>query len=436
MTTGTIATRPGIDRTRFERMLRQLARIGADPRGGVSRLGLSDSENQARAYLSGQARQAGLVPEVDPAGNLLVRRGAGTRGTPVLLLGSHTDSVLQGGWLDGAYGVVAALEVLTVLAENDTGCELEPVVACFANEEGALIQYPFWGSRALAGSLVAGGEARDRDGGSVASYLRAAGGDPDRLDDAAWPPRSVAAFLELHIEQGPVLERRGVPVGVVDAIVGRTVFDVDILGESGHPGTVPMSQRKDALAAAAALVLRIEDIAGGLAACSTATVGFLEATPNTTNTIPGSVRLTAEIRDTSPDRLAAAEVILTEAAAGISRSRNVDVIVRRVHASAPVATDARLCDAISRAARELGLRSQDISSGAGHDAQIVAGIAPVGMIFVPSKGGISHTPAEDTGIDDLVAGAEVLLHTVLGLTASRPVTTSRPLPGSDGEAPA
>jgi len=424
-----------IDRERFERTLRELACIGADPRGGVSRLGLSAAESEARAYLSDVSRGAGLVPLIDPAGNLLIRRPSADPRVPVLLLGSHLDTVRQGGWLDGAYGVVAALEVLTVLVQQAVDCRLEPVVVGFANEEGALVQYPFWGSRALTGTLVGAEDAGDRDGRSARSYLLAAGGDPGRLADAAWQPGSIAGYLELHIEQGVVLEQRQIPIGAVHSIVGRTIFEIEVHGKSGHPGTTPMTGRKDALTAAAQLVLKVESIAAELNMCYSAMVGFLEIAPNTTNTIPGTVRLTAEIRDADGERIRSSEAVLESMAAEVSRDRRTEIVVRKASQSDPVATDPAIRSAVEQAARSLGLECLAMPSGAGHDAQIVAAIAPTGMIFVPSKDGISHAAGEDTAPDALVCGADVLLHSVLllgrGLDAT-PVGPGVALRTADG----
>jgi beta-ureidopropionase / N-carbamoyl-L-amino-acid hydrolase len=415
MTMPAHATKLAIDRIRFERTLRELAEIGADPRGGLSRLGLSQAENEARAYLSEASRAAGLYPQVDPAGNLLVRRPSADPQRPALLIGSHLDTVVQGGWLDGAYGVVAALEVLAALSENEIECPREPVAVGFANEEGALVQYPFWGSRALTGTLADGGKACDRTGQPVERYLRAFGSDLNRLAETAWAPGSISGYLELHIEQGTVLERRRIPIGVVEAIVGRAIFEISVLGTAGHAGTTAMCDRQDALAAAACLVLKVESIAAELGLCRTATVGYLDVMPNTTNTIPGTVRLTAEIRDTDGERLRTAETVLRSMAASVAGSRDLSVTVRKAHQSDPVATDPSLRAAVENAALSLGLACLAMPSGAGHDAQIVAMAAPVGMIFVPSKDGMSHVPAEDTEADALIAGANVLLHSVLAL---------------------
>ena len=392
-----------------------LGRIGADPAGGLTRLGLSLQEREARTFLADVFGAAGLVAETDPAGNLLVRRpGTVVADAPVLLLGSHVDTVVQGGRLDGAYGVVAALEVLRVLHENDVDLPVEVVVAAFANEEGALIQLPFWGSRALVGSLENGLAATDRQGVPVSDYLITTGGAPERLADAAWPAGSIAAYLELHIEQGPYLERLGVPIGVVEGIVGRTIFDIDVLGQAQHAGTTPMPDRRDAMGAAAEIVLAVKRIAAEDGLCATATTGYLQAFPNVTNTITGKVRLTAEVRDVDPGKIARAEALLRNECARISAASGCLIEPRVTMRSCAVSTAIPLREVITEAAEAMGLDYLSMPSGAGHDAQIVAGLAPIGMIFVPSRRGISHAPAEDTSPSDLVHGANVLLHSVLG----------------------
>lgn len=406
-----------VDRARLLRCLEDLAKIGADPGGGITRLGLSREENEARSFLAEMCASAGLEPRTDPAGNLLVRRPGGDRGAPVLLVGSHMDTVVQGGRLDGAYGVVAAIEVLRVLHEHDVDVPVDMVAVAFANEEGALVQTPFWGSHALCGSLADGLAATDRAGRPVSSYLVAAGCSPDRLAAAAWPAGSIAAFLELHIEQGPSLDRHGIPIGVVEGIVGRTILDIDVVGEAQHAGTTPMAHRRDALVAAADIVMGVRRVAAEHAVCATATTGYVRAHPNVTNTIPGAVRLSAEVRDTDPGRLARGEAALRAECARVSAASGCRVDVRVGMRSRPVATAVPLREVIGAAAESLGLARLSMPSGAGHDAQIVAALAPIGMIFVPSRRGISHAPGEDTAPGNLVDGANVLLHSVLGAQA-------------------
>ncbi len=384
----------------------------------MTRLGLSPQENEARTFLRQVCSSAGLVVETDPAANLLVRRpGRRSPDAPVLLVGSHLDTVVQGGRLDGAYGVIAAIEVLRILHEHDVDLPVEMVAVAFANEEGALIQTPFWGSRALCGSLENGLAGGDRLGRPVGAYLDEAGGSPDRLAEAAWAPGSIAAYLELHIEQGPSLERLGVPIGVVEGIVGRTILDIEIVGQAQHAGTTPMPNRRDALVAAAELVLAVRRIAADEVVCAAATTGYLEAFPNVTNTIPGAVRLAAEVRDLDPDRLARAESLLRGECSRIAAASGCLVEVRAAKRSSPVSTASPLRAVIGTAAQTLGLDYLSLPSGAGHDAQILAQVTPIGMIFVPSRAGISHAPAEDTQPADLIDGANVLLHAVLGAQA-------------------
>lgn len=406
-----------VDGARLIEFVESLAEIGADPAGGITRLGLSPQEKEARAFLRERCAAAGLEAETDPAGNLLIRRPAtGTRraDAPVLLVGSHLDTVVRAGRLDGAYGVVAAIEVLNVLHERGVDLPVEMVAVAFANEEGALIQSPFWGSRALAGSLEDGLAATDRAGRPVGPYLALAGGSPERLADAAWQPGSIAAYLELHIEQGPWLERHAVPVGVVEGIVGRIIFDIDVAGEAQHAGTTPMPERHDALVAAAEIILAVKGIAADQAVCATGTTGYGEISPNVTNAVPGHVRLTAELRDVDPVRLAAGESALRMQCARVAARTGCAVDVRASARSRPVSTDPALREVIREAADFLELAHLTMPSGAGHDAQIVAQLAPIGMIFVPSKRGISHSPAEDTAPGDLIDGANVLLHSVIG----------------------
>ncbi|WP_259453224.1 Zn-dependent hydrolase [Streptomyces ginkgonis] len=408
---------PRVDGVRLLEVLERLGEIGADPGGGVTRLGLGPLEEQARTWLAGVGRSAGLVPRTDPAGNLFLRLPGPATG-PVLLIGSHVDTVVQGGRLDGAYGVVAAIEVLRVLHAGGVRLPFDPVAVAFSNEEGALVQLPFFGSRAVCGQLADRAGATDRSGRGADAYLAEHGGDPDRLAEAAWPEGSIAAYLELHIEQGPVLERAGIPIGVVEGIVGRTIVDIEVLGQAQHAGTTPMEARHDALVAAAELVLGVRRIAAVDGVCTTATVGFLRAAPNVTNTVPGTARLTAEVRDIDPARLTAGEAAVRAVCAEVERRTGCRVRCAVSSGSAPVATDPALRRAIAEAADALGLARLALPSGAGHDAQIVASVAPIGMIFVPSTGGISHAPAEDTPPEALVRGADVLLRTVLRLATT------------------
>ncbi|MFB4285733.1 MULTISPECIES: Zn-dependent hydrolase [unclassified Nonomuraea] len=405
---------PAVDAHRLLTRLQRLAKIGADEAGGVTRPGFTAADLAGRDYVAAEAAAAGLSASVDAAGNLVVSRSADlAKGGPVVLMGSHLDTVVQGGPLDGAYGVIAGLEVLQALAETGAEMRHEPVLVAFANEEGARFPCPFWGSLALTGRLARTPyDIRDQAGVSLDEALREVGGDPDRLESAAWPPGSVAAYLELHIEQGPVLERLGLTIGVVEAIVGRTVVEIELRGRAGHAGTTPMDARADALTFAARVVLMVEEVAATRRLCAVATAGRLRVAPGVTNVVPGLVRLTAEFRDAAPERLRAAEETLMTQLAELAHGAPIQVETTVSDRFAPVATDASLRAAIGRAAGELGLATHALPSGAGHDAQIVATLAPMGMIFVPSRDGVSHVPEESTADADLVAGAQVLLRTV------------------------
>lgn len=408
---------PAVDGGRLLRRVEELGQIGRDATtGGITREGFGAADREARAYVLAEARAAGLASSVDAAGNIVVRaRAAGeAEERPALLMGSHLDTVVNGGRLDGAYGVLAALEVVQACAESGAPGRYEPVAVAFTNEEGALFPQPFFGSSVLAGRLAGlPREPLDHEGRPLRGPLALAGGDLDALGSAVWLPESVAAYLELHVEQGPVLDRAGDRVGVVDGITGRTVLTVEISGAAGHAGTTPMAGRRDALAAAARVVTAVEELAATRDLCRVATVGRLDIHPNSPNTIADTVRLTADLRDTVAARMDAAEAALHEQLRAIAERTGAGIeVVGRTH-SGPVATSAGLRALIGESCRELGVSHRSLPSGAGHDAQVVADITPVAMIFVPSIGGVSHVPHEDTAPADLVLGAEILLRTAL-----------------------
>nr|WTB11761.1 M20 family metallo-hydrolase [Streptomyces antimycoticus] len=405
-----------VDGARLLDRLDRLAEIGGSEDGGVTRMGFSEADQEARAHVARQAADAGLETTVDAGGNLLIRRPGDHHSSrrPPVLVGSHLDTVANGGRLDGAYGVLAALEVLQTLNEAgaDTDCEI--IAIAFANEEGALFPQPFWGSMVVAGRLDAlPSEPEDYSGKPLRDALARAGGDLSHLRSATWAPGSLTAYLELHVEQGPVLERLGRSIGVVDSITGRTQLSVQVHGRAGHAGTTPMEGRQDPLVVAAQLILAVQDLAREEKLCRVATVGRLDVQPNSPNTVPDVVRLDIDFRDSDPARLSTAEETVREALASLARRGNVRVSVQAAVRTAPVQTDLRLREAISASAAELGLSQETLPSGAGHDAQIVADVAPIGMIFVPSIDGVSHVPSERTAPEDLIAGADVLLRTAM-----------------------
>ena len=407
-----------IDGDRLLARLEALARIGATASGGVTREAWSPEDVAARDVVAGWMAEAGLDVTVDAAANLVGRRPGRTGRW--LATGSHLDTVIDAGPYDGAYGVVAAVEVAAALqtADFDHGI----IVAAFANEEGARGTAGMTGSTACAGRLDADILAQvDDDGVTVAERIRAAGGDPEpaSVAAAAWDPFLLDAFVELHVEQGPVLAAAGVPVGVVTGITGRQLLDVTITGAANHAGTTPMALRADALAAAAEVVLAVEALPGrGL--LRVATTGHVVAHPNVRNVIAGQVSLGVDLRDEDAARLDATMAELDALLATIAARRRVTIDLAWGQRIMPVAADPAIIAAVRAAASALGLASLDLPSGAGHDAQILGATGlPIGMVFVPSVAGVSHSPLEHTEPEQLVAGARVLLATLVELDRDR-----------------
>jgi N-carbamoyl-L-amino-acid hydrolase len=398
-----------IDETLLREDFDALAAIGATPAGGVDRRSFSDAHLEARRWFLERAEAAGLETRVDAAGNhsaVLAANG------PTLLLGSHLDSVPDGGRYDGALGVVAALHVLLALQGHELPLTLEAID--FTDEEGTLVG--LLGSEALTGAL-SDETLRNPRGGREAllAGLERGGLREEELHDARRDPATLAGFIELHIEQGPRLERAGAQIGIVTGIVGARSYTLYFRGDAGHAGTTPMDARRDAgLAAAvfasAANALVVRDFPGCVA-----TIGDMRFHPGAFNIVPGSVRVSLEFRALENAQLDALEVaLLAEARAAAGQHAN-GVDITPVGHWEPTPLDAGVRDAIETAAEDLGLAAIELPSGAGHDAQVLAGITPSGMIFVPSTGGISHNPLEHTDWQDCVNGANTLLHTALEL---------------------
>lgn len=404
-----------IDASRLLGRLDELGRIGATANGGVTRLAYSAEDVAGRNIVAGWMRTAGLEVELDAAANLIGR----TDGTgPALVLGSHIDTVVDGGRLDGSYGVLAAIEVAAALRAHSSAPRHRIIVVAFANEEGARGSTGFDGSRTVIGRPNPL-QGTDRDGRTLAARLAAAGGRPGDLASAAWDPGSVAAYLELHIEQGPVLEAAGVALGVVTGITGRRNIDVTVVGAANHAGTTPMDGRRDALTTAARIVLAVEQLpARGL--LRVATTGALEVFPDVRNVVAGRARLGLDLRDLDESRLDAAVVALRVDLAAIATTSGTTITVELAGAEIASPTDERVMAAFDAAAAASGLPALRLVSGAGHDAQVMAELGPIGMLFVPSRRGVSHSPFEHTNPRDLASGAAVFLDAVERLDRSLP----------------
>lgn len=404
-----------IDGRRLWRRISELGEIGRLESGGVARFSFTDEERAAKDLVAAYMKEAGLAVREDAAGNLIGRREGRDPNSPAVLIGSHIDSVNGGGDFDGPLGVLAGVEVLQTMNERgvETGHPVE--VVAFTDEEGARFSFGMIGSRALAGAL-APEELRleDADGVSIAEAMRTRGFDPERVAEAARPEGSVAAYVELHIEQGRVLENEGFPVGVVTGIAGPVWARVSLTGETGHAGTTPMSLRRDALAAAAELMGIIEEEAARTGT-TVGTVGWIEAKLGGVNIIPGRVEFTLDLRDIDEKVRDGVEERIRERALETCERRGVELEFEELQRMPPVPCSEVVRGAVERACGEVGVRPFALPSGAGHDGMHLAELCPIGMIFVRSRAGISHNPAEWSSREDCEVGLNVLYHTVLKL---------------------
>ena len=394
-----------IDGPRLLSRLDELARSARSAEGGgVTRLAWSPADLTGRALVQGWLAEAGVGAATDAAGNIIAEWAGRLPGLAPLATGSHLDTVGDGGALDGAYGALAGFEVLVALATAGERLRHPVRAVAWSNEEG-VVAPPFTGSRVAAGEPV-DPAAPGPDGLTLADRLRATGGDPDGLAAAAWSP--VAGYIELHIEQGPVLDATACPIGVVTGIIGLRRGTITVTGTANHAGTTPMGQRRDALVAAAPIVALVEALATDGPA-DVATVGALSVHPGNANVVPGRVTLTYDIRSLDDESSDAALALLRAGVEGVGKATGLAVALSPTASTAAVRTDPRLQDAIRDGAAGLGLPTTELASGAGHDAQYVAALGPIGMIFVPSLGGLSHNPGEATAPADLVGGAATLL---------------------------
>jgi N-carbamoyl-L-amino-acid hydrolase len=399
-----------INAARLNGWLADLSRFGATPTG-TSRLAYSDADRDAREWVMGLMREARLEVRLDAAANILGRRAGREAWLPPIMFGSHIDSVPDGGNYDGDVGSMGAIEVARTLAEAGMTMRHPIEVVIFQNEEGGL-----YGSRAMIGELTAQElDLVSRSGKTIREGIRFLGGDPDRLAEAVQRRGDVAAYLELHIEQGATLDEEGVDIGIVEGIVGIRWYEVTIEGFANHAGTTPMNRRHDALLAAAQLVQAVNRVVTSVPGRQVGTVGRIQALPGAPNVIPGRVVLTVEVRDLSAEKIEMLSSQVRVEGERIASATGTTMEWRLINENVPAPTDQRVRRVIAEAARRLGLSSRPLPSGAGHDAQDMARIAPSGMIFVPSVGGISHSPREFTRPEDVANGANVLLHSVLAI---------------------
>jgi len=403
---------PRADAGRLESRIVELGHFGANPEGGVSRVAFSDADIAGREYVKSLMRGAGLEVRVDTAGNIIGRRDGDEPGLPTIMTGSHIDSVPKGGNYDGDAGVLGAIEVAELLRAHAIATRHPFEFVVFTDEEGGTV-----GSQAMAGRLPASAfDVVSHSGLTIGDGIRALGGDPARIVEARRPQGSLAAFVELHIEQGAILAESGIDLGVVEGIVGIRWWDVTVEGVANHAGTTPMDRRRDALVTAAELALAANRIASTTPGTQVATVGRISAEPGAPNVIPGRVTMSLEIRDLDAGKMESVFRAVEAEARRIAAARGTSIHFDEVElALTPAPTDERLRVVVESAAASLGLSYRRMPSGAGHDAQDMAHVAPMGMIFVPSQGGISHAPQEYTTPADLANGVDVLLRTLLAI---------------------
>jgi beta-ureidopropionase / N-carbamoyl-L-amino-acid hydrolase len=398
--------------------LEAFAAIGGDGKGGVTRLAFTPADQAARRLLEDKLAAAGLTVRLDAIGNAFGRRAGRENSLPPLLLGSHLDSVPSGGRFDGPLGVLSALEVARMLDDARTETRRPMEIACFVAEESSRFGTGTLGSKAVVGRLMPEMlvALRDSEGRTLVETLRECGLSPEGLEGARRRPGEYHAYLELHLEQGAVLEHAGIPVGLVTGIAAPTRFQVTYAGRADHSGATPMGLRRDALVAGAELVLSVRRIVlahGG--PTSVGTVGVLRVLPGAMNVIPGQASLGIDLRDIDAAAKRRVAHKVQAAIRRIARKWKLDVSVETLADEAPVPLPERIRQVGAAACRACGIPFLELPSGAGHDAMYLAEIAETGMIFVRCRGGISHNPAEFVDPQDAAAGAAVLAETALRL---------------------
>lgn len=398
-----------INSDRLWQSLMDLAQIGATEKGGVRRLTLTDVDRQGRDQFVRWCKEAGLHVEVDGIGNIFARRAGTEAGALPVAMGSHLDSQPSGGKFDGAYGVMAGLEVVRTL--NDAGIRTRaPIeVAAWTNEEGSRFVPTMMGSGVYAGvhRLEEILDHKDIDGTSVREALNQIG------YAGKAQPHALGAYFEAHIEQGPVLEQTKTTIGVVLGALGQRWFDVVVTGQDSHAGPTPMDTRRDALLAASRLVLEVNRIATTFPDYARGTVGFMQVKPNSRNVVPGEVRMTVDLRNAKDATLTAMAGELKDLVGSIAKETRTAIALKEVVYFPPSEFAPELVEGVRAGSKALGYSHRDIVSGAAHDAVYMARIAPTAMVFVPCEGGISHNEIENARSDDIAAGCNVLLQAVL-----------------------
>jgi beta-ureidopropionase / N-carbamoyl-L-amino-acid hydrolase len=401
-----------VNGTRLNTSIDRLAQIGKQPNGEICRLAFTPADLQARHWVQQWMVDAGMTVRTDAAGNLIGHYAGLAKAAPALATGSHIDTVPSGGCYDGVLGVLAGIEVVRTLRERDLRLKHPIEVIVFTDEESSMI-----GGQAIAGTVLQNDPDRyqAKTGESMVACLEAVGGSWSEIRSAIRSRQDMAAFVELHVEQGAVLERSQTEIGVVQGVVGMLRQMITITGQANHAGTTPMDMRQDALVAAAQIILAVKQIALSLPSQPVATVGYLTVAPNAVNIVPGQVELSVDMRDLSQDCLDSMMSRLMREVGAIAAATDTEIHFTPVLCVPPTLAAPQVQQVITEVCQELSLSHRAMPSRAGHDSLEIGRITDMGMIFVPSQSGLSHSAAEYTSPEQCTQGANVLLHTLLKL---------------------
>ena len=401
-----------VNAQRIESRIFELAKFGKDANGHGYRVAYTKGDIEGRAWFMELMKKAGLDPTIDAAGNIIGKRKGKNPSLKPIGFGSHIDMVPDGGNYDGTLGSISALEIIEIMNENNVITKHPLEVIIFGNEEGGTI-----GSKAMVGGLTSDGlQQKSQSGLTMAEGIKAIGGNPDSIQSCIRKKGDFHAWVELHIEQGGILEKEKIQIGVVEGIVGIVHWEVTVEGFANHAGSTPMNMRQDALLAASKFILTVNEVINSVKGNQVGTVGKIAVTPGAYNVIPGKVVLGLEIRDLSSEKIEMLFNEIEKRAATIAKDFKTTIsFLRQSNESKPALTNKALQQTINTSAKALGFSTKFMQSGAGHDSQHIASIAPAAMIFIPSVGGISHSPKEFSKATDMANGANVLLQTILKL---------------------
>ncbi|MCR9017090.1 M20 family metallo-hydrolase [Aquiflexum gelatinilyticum] len=399
-----------VNEKRIEQRIFELAEFGKNEKGEGQRVAYSQGDISGRAYFMDRMRKAGLEVHIDFAGNIIGKRAGKDPSKKPIAFGSHIDMVPNGGNYDGAYGSITALEIIEVLNENNIITEHPLELIIFQNEEGGLV-----GSRALSGNLNREAlSQKSASGLTLEEGIKAIGGNPDRLEEVARKKGDLAAFIEIHIEQSKVLESRGIDVAIVEGIVGIEDWDITVTGMANHAGSTPMNDRQDALIAASKLVLAVNEVVNSYEGAQVGSVGKISVPSGAPNIIPGKVEMSLQMRDLSSEKIMKMFTDIEKRAEQIGRETNTKIQFENLNlGTTPTFASQEIRNKMAQAAKSLGITYINMQSGAGHDVQEMAKLGPIGLVFIPSKDGISHNPEEYSSPAEMANGANVMLQTVL-----------------------